>query len=81
MTELIEAGLTVTLLGMSVVFVLLTALVGIVQGMSHVIGRFDAGAASSEPPPTAVADGADDEIVGVISSVISMYRSSRQKPK
>ena len=77
MSELFEAGLTVTAIGMSVVFVLLTMLVGVVRVMSrfsrHIIG--DGGSASTfdYEPST------EQEIVGVISAVIRMYRRKRNK--
>ena len=38
--QLIDAGLTVTLIGMSVVFILLTTLVGVVTAMSALCRRF-----------------------------------------
>ncbi len=69
--QLIDAGITVTLIGMSVVFVLLTALVGIISAMSWLCSRI----APAKPP--AAAPDPDDEIVSVIAAVITQYRHSR----
>ena len=69
--QLLDAGLTVTLIGMSVVFVLLTALVGVVMAMSALCRRF----APETPPASTVAD--DDELISVIAAAINQYRRSR----
>ena len=74
MSELIQAGLNVTVIGMGVVFVLLTLLVFIIQGMSALSRSIegpgtpesDAPAAGRSPPP--------HELVGVISAAIAAYR-------
>jgi len=70
-TQLIDAGLTITFIGMSVVFVLLTTLVGVVTAMSALCRRF----APGEAPRSA--DAANDEVIGVIAAAISQYRRSR----
>ena len=76
MSPLLEAGLMVTLVGMSVVFVLLAMLVGIIHGMSR-LSRLIEGdaipATAGTPQPTAI----DDEIVSVIGAAIRMYRKRR----
>ena len=69
--QLIESGLTVTLIGMSVVFVLLTALVGVVTAMSALCQRF----APEAPPVGKAAD--DDELISVIAAAVKHYRRSR----
>jgi sodium pump decarboxylase gamma subunit len=69
--QLIDAGITVTLIGMSVVFVLLTALVGIISAMSWLCSRI---APATTP---AAAPDPDDEIVSVIAAGITQYRRSR----
>jgi sodium pump decarboxylase gamma subunit len=73
MTDLLEAGFTVTLVGMSVVFVLLTLLVGIIQGMSYLAGLVTE-AEPAAPPPAAPAT-ADHELVSIISAAIRTYRA------
>jgi sodium pump decarboxylase gamma subunit len=77
--ELIESGLTITAIGMGVVFVLLTALVGIIQAMSAL-------AAILQPQTPVVAPGAapagapsDDEVIPVIAAAIAAYRGRHRK--
>ena len=77
MSELFEAGLTVTVIGMSVVFVLLTMLVGVVYAMSR-ISRFVSGDDRSASTVD-YAPSAEQEIVSVISAAIRMYRRKRNK--
>lgn len=69
--QLIDAGLTITVIGMSVVFLLLTTLVGVVTAMSALCRRF--------APEPARADGAaaEDEVIGVIAAAIRQYRRGR----
>jgi len=80
MAELLEAGITVTIAGMGVVFVLLTLLVYVIQGMSALSRYLDGGqgappTAEPEPPANVLAD---DELVSVIAAAIRMHRSKRQ---
>lgn len=70
-TELLETGLQVTFIGMTVVFILLTTLVGVVMAMSALCQRF-----APEAPPVSKA-AADDELVSVIAAAINHYRRSR----
>jgi len=70
--QLIDAGFTITLIGMSVVFVLLTALVGIINAMSALCRRF-----APEAPRQAAAPDRDDELVSVIAAAITQYRQRR----
>jgi sodium pump decarboxylase gamma subunit len=69
--ELLNAGLTITFIGMSVVFVLLTTLVGVVTAMSALCRRF-----APEVPAPSNAD-EDKELVSVIAAAINHYRRSR----
>ena len=69
--QLIDAGLTITLIGMSVVFILLTTLVGVVTAMSALCRRF-----FPEAPPVERAS-EDDELIGVITAAINHYRRGR----
>jgi sodium pump decarboxylase gamma subunit len=66
--QLVGQGLTVTLIGMTVVFVLLTLLVGVVYGMSAFARQFQTEAADEL---------AGDELVAVIAAAIGHYRSGR----
>jgi len=70
--QLIDAGFTITLIGMSVVFVLLTALVGIINVMSALCRRF-----APEAPKQAAVPDLDDELVSVIAAAITQYRQRR----
>ena len=69
--QLIDAGLTITMIGMSVVFVLLTALVGVVTAMSALCRRF----APEAPPAEKTSE--DDELISVITAAINHYRRNR----
>jgi sodium pump decarboxylase gamma subunit len=70
--ELLDAGLTITFIGMSVVFVLLTTLVGVISAMSALCRRF-----APEAPPVRAATG-DDELISVITAAINHYRRRRE---
>jgi sodium pump decarboxylase gamma subunit len=76
----LEAGLTVTLVGMSVVFVLLTLLVGVVQTMSHLSRLIERGAAAASAGATPTPP-IDEEVVGVIGAAIRMYRRRQGYPE
>ena len=69
--EFLNAGLTITFIGMSVVFVLLTLLVGVVTAMSALCRRF----APEAPAPAKSIE--DDEVISVIAAAINHYRRSR----
>ena len=78
MSELLQAGLNITAIGMGVVFVLLTLLVGIIRGMSALCARIEgpapaAGGASAAPAGALT----NQELVGVISAAIAAYRHRR----
>lgn len=74
MAELLAAGLEITLLGMGVVFVLLTALVFVVQGMSWLAHRLGG------PPdltPAGDAPPGDTRLTAAIAAAIHAYRSGK----
>jgi sodium pump decarboxylase gamma subunit len=78
MSPLLQAGLNLTAIGMTVVFVLLTLLVGIIRVMSALSRRIE----NAMPP--AVKTGAagpmpatGHEIVSVISAAVAAYRKHR----
>jgi len=71
MSELIKAGMEVTLIGMSTVFVLLGMLVWIVQLMSRLGPR----TSDQAPPAESLAD--DAELISVIGAAVRMFRSGR----
>jgi sodium pump decarboxylase gamma subunit len=75
MEQLLQAGLNVTAIGMGVVFVLLTLLVGIIRGMSALCRMLEAAfpaaaAAAGRASPTMV----NQELVGVITAAIAAHR-------
>ena len=76
MAALLEAGLSITFIGMTVVFVLLTLLVGIIRGMSILAARIE----GSQPATPAAAPAASDEteITGIIAAAIAAYRGRRR---
>jgi oxaloacetate decarboxylase (Na+ extruding) subunit gamma len=77
MNELLETGVVLMAAGMGTVFVLLTVLVFIVQGVSKVSGwiepRRGAPVAVAPVPPPAEHT-ADTEIVTIIGAAIAAYR-------
>jgi sodium pump decarboxylase gamma subunit len=76
MWDQLQDGFTVTLMGMGVVFVLLTLLVGVVQAMSRLCRLLE-----GEPAPTAAAGSpvaVEEEIVSAISVAIAAYRHKRR---
>jgi sodium pump decarboxylase gamma subunit len=72
-SALIESGLTITVIGMGVVFILLTLLVWIIQAMS----RFAAAIGGDLSPAPAAAPAGDGETIAVISAAIDAYRRRR----
>jgi sodium pump decarboxylase gamma subunit len=77
-----ESGLTITAIGMGVVFILLTLLVGIIQAMSvlaHALGGKPV--ASAKAPALSAARTTDEDIIPVIAAAISAYRSRHRPPR
>ena len=74
MSELLQAGLTVTVIGMSVVFVLLTLLVYVIEGMSRLCRLLEPHAPAASPAGVQSAS-AEEEIAGVVAAAIRLYRS------
>lgn len=82
MTELIEAGLIVTVIGMGVVFVLLTLLVGIINAMSRLSAWIEG------PPPTPAApagyagaasgDEAERDLASIVTAAVAKYRRGKR---
>lgn len=87
MSELFQAGVDVTLIGLGVAFALLTILVGVVHAMSAITRLFEGG--SSQPVPAAATGAAkpaiagqrpvESEIAGVIAAAVRMYRGRRAR--
>ncbi len=77
MSQLLQAGLSVTAIGLGVVFVLLTSLVFIIKGMSA-LSRWLEGPATvpsgSSRAGTPASSTTDRELVGVISAAIAAHR-------
>jgi sodium pump decarboxylase gamma subunit len=83
MAELVEAGLIVMLIGMTVVYVMLTVLIFTIRTMSHLSRVIDAVAAATPPasaaqPAPALRRADDDELAGVIGAAIAAHRRSRR---
>jgi sodium pump decarboxylase gamma subunit len=82
MAEL-EAGLIVMLIGMTVVYVMLTVLIFTIRTMSHLSRVIDAVAAVTPPasaaqPAPALRRADDDELAGVIGAAIAAHRRRRR---
>jgi sodium pump decarboxylase gamma subunit len=75
---LLQEGLNVTAIGISVVFILLTLLVGIIQGMSAISRMIEAAMPAAPVPdrPTPVLH-SDQQLVSVIGAAIAAYRKRR----
>lgn len=73
MAPLLEAGLTVTLIGMGTVFALLTLLVGVVQLMSR-LSRLLEGEAAAPAPAV------DPETLSAIGAAVKTFREKRRRP-
>jgi len=82
MSELFRTGLEVTVIGMGVVFVLLTMLVGIVTAMSRIssliVGETPQ-LAEAMPTRSETTNTERDEIISVIGSAIRSYRRARNR--
>jgi sodium pump decarboxylase gamma subunit len=74
----LEDGFIVTLMGMGVVFVLLTLLVWVVLGMSR-LARFIEGAPAPVTVTGAPGAAADEEIVSAIGAAIAAYRQKHRR--
>jgi oxaloacetate decarboxylase gamma subunit len=82
MSPLLEAGLNVTAIGMSVVFVLLTLMVFIIRGMSALALRIAPPAAAAQSPgqPGQAAQSLQQtELVSVISAAVTTHRQRRSQ--
>jgi len=82
MAELLEAGLIITLVGMTVVFVMLTVLIFVIGTMSRLSRIIDVVVAAAPPastarPATALRRADDDELAGVIGAAIAAHRRKR----
>jgi len=76
-TDLIVAGLELMLLGMGIVFVFLTALVFILNGMSRVARALDKSPAAVAGPAVvrSASTPEEDDVVAVISAAVAQYRA------
>jgi len=70
MNELIMSGLQLMALGMGVVFLFLTVLIGIVSLVSSLIMRLE-----NKPETTAPAIDADAELREVVQNAVNRYRT------
>jgi sodium pump decarboxylase gamma subunit len=77
MWEQLQDGFTVTLMGMGVVFLLLTTLVGVVQAMSRLCRLLEGEPVSTATASTPVA--VEEEIVSAIGAAITAYRQQRKR--
>lgn len=77
MLEELQAGLVVTLMGLGVVFVLLTLLVYVVQGMSRLCRAIEG---AQTPASSAPAPSAEEEVVSAIGAAVSVYRRRHKRP-
>ncbi len=79
MAELLEAGVELTVIGMSVVFAMLTLLVGAIALTARLCRALGAAAESPAAPERPAAESEPDaEIVGVITAAVQMFRRDRE---
>lgn len=81
--ELLLAGLQLTLVGMSVVFILLGLGVYTVMGMSRLaraLGGDEPNPSSPSPPPAQIGDpGQEAELISVIGTAVHRYRAGHRR--
>jgi sodium pump decarboxylase gamma subunit len=80
MNSLLLQGLNLTALGMGVVFVLLTLLVGIIHAMSALCRRIEGDEVAVAVAPPAGAALSDPELIGVISAAIQAHLNRQTRP-
>jgi sodium pump decarboxylase gamma subunit len=82
MTSLLLQGLNLTALGMGVVFILLTLLVGIIHAMSALCRRIEGASAGVSATVPAPAQGSltNPELISVISAAIQAHHSRQTRP-
>jgi len=91
MSDVFQAGVNVTLIGLGVAFVLLTVLIFVVHAMSAVARLIEAerpqlaaAAAAAAPatatvkPPLAEPQSVEPHIAGVVAAAVRMYRTRRR---
>jgi oxaloacetate decarboxylase gamma subunit len=81
LTDMLMSGLELMVLGMGIVFVFLTMLVVVMQGMSWVAARLQPEAPGErQPAPVHVTAGhaADPRLIAAISVAVSRYRKSHR---
>ncbi len=90
MSDVFQAGVDVTLIGLGVAFVLLTVLIFVVHAMSAVARLIEAErpqlAAAAAPatatatakPPLAEPQSVEPHIAGVVAAAVRMYRTRRR---
>lgn len=93
MSDVFQAGVNVTLIGLGVAFVLLTVLIVVVHAMSAVARLIEAerpqlaaAAAAAAPatatatakPPLAEPQSIEPHIAGVVAAAVRMYRTRRR---
>ena len=72
---MLQEGLNVTAIGIGVVFILLTLLVGIIQGMSAICRMIEAALpAPLETTGSAPLEHSNQQLVSVIGAAIAAYR-------
>lgn len=80
MTELLQEGVVLMIVGMGVVFVLLTLLVFVVQAVSKLSNALAPVAAPSALPLSSGRTGAiDEEIVSAIGAAVRQHRRRRNR--
>jgi sodium pump decarboxylase gamma subunit len=74
MSALMQAGMNVTAIGLSVVFILLTLLVFIIKGMSALSMKLEAKFGVMPEAASSTAPSHAHELVSVISAAVAAYR-------
>lgn len=86
MSDVFQAGINVTLIGLGVAFVLLTVLIFVVHAMSAVATLIEAGrrqvaaapATATASPPLPEPQSVEPAIAGVVAAAVRMYRTRRR---
>lgn len=78
---MLQEGLNVTAIGIGVVFILLTLLVGIIQGMSAICRMLEAAMpVPPEPSGSAPLEHSNHQLISVIGAAIAAHRKRNQVP-
>lgn len=78
MTELMNAGVELMLIGMGIVFVFLTLLIGAVNLMSAMVLRYFPEPTETQVLSSTIVHPQDDKVIAAITTAVHRYRSEHK---